>query len=690
MAKASNVLVPLLLLAVVGGGAAYYASTQGGSEPAPIVAPTPTPAKPVEPTPAPQPVRPVTAQAHQEPERTAVVANTTESDAPQGVRGRVLLPDGRPAAKVPVMLVENFMNDAIRIFLINRGGKSNNTMIAASGVTADDGSFALGVRQLGKAFDLRIVSPDHPEKNVPQIKVREGDWFQVQDQRLEQGLVVHGHVLEEDTQRGIANATVWLAANNQAHTMIATPGRERGISAVTDDKGFYRFTAAPTQGLVTLTAEAEGFASSPVENRQLEVDAPNEINIMVVAGQPIVGVIVDPSGNPIVGATVTANGLSQKTPQAASVTSGAEGKFEFPSLRNGPYNVVGSMAGYVDAREQPVMAGDTEVKLVLGVRPSVKLRVLGANRAPVKSYRLALMRYFPNNPAGVGKVLDFPDRNVTPGDYPAEFNGEWAVIRNVPPGEFRWQIADNAHAKTLSPPFTVVENGTTPEVVAELTLGGVLTGTVIDDTGKPVPDATVSTDMNGGAAADIGLLDLFKSMMPEKHTKTSVKTDAQGRFRITKLAFADYMVRVAHPAFCEGVAIDIKLETPGQVLDVGVVQLARGAVVEGITFVAGQPMGQVKVQLSSPMPAPVPPVPGQPVPEARPMPTMFHAQAVSDGDGHYRLLKRVPPGTYKVTASRETAENPFFKMIDMKDTEQEIVIAPGQERAELNFNLVKR
>ena len=688
MSNISKILVPLLLLGVAAGGVAYYFSTQGGTEPAPVVtAPPAAPPKPVESLPQ-QPV-PVTTQAPQEPPvRTAVVPNTTDSESPQGVRGRVLLPDGRPAANVPVMLVENFMNDAIRIFLMNRTSKSTSTSVAASGTTAEDGTFALGVRLLGKAFDLRIVSPDHPEKNVPQIKVREGDWFEVPDQRLEQGLVVHGHVLEEDSQRGIAGATVWLSSNNQTHAMIATPGRERGVSTTTDDKGFYRFTAAPTMGLVTLTAEAEGFASSPADNRQLKADAPNEINLMMVTGQPIAGVVVDSAGNPIGGAAVTAHGLSAKTPQTASVTSQADGTFQFPSLRTGPYNVVASMAAYVDAREQPVMSGETALKLVLGVRPSVKLRVLSQNRTPVKSYRLALMRYFPNNPAGVGKVLDFADRSVTPADYPAEFNGEWALIRNVPIGEFRWQVTDSAHAKTLSAPFTVAEGGPMPEVVTELTLGGVLTGTVIDDTGKPVAEANVTTDMNGGPAADIGILDIFKSMMPEKHTKTQVKTDAQGRFRITKLAFADYMVRVAHPDFCEGTAIDIKLENPGQVLDVGVVQLSRGAVVEGITYVGGQPMGQVQVQVSTPV-APQQVAPGQPA-EPRALPVMFHAQVVSDGDGRYRLLKRVPPGTYKITASRQTAENPFNRIIDMKDSERQFVVAPGQDRAEINFNLVQR
>jgi hypothetical protein len=112
-------------------------------------------------------------------------------------------------------------------------------------------------------------------------------------------------------------------------------------------------------------------------------------------------------------------------------------------------------------------------------------------------------------------------------------------------------------------------------------------------------------------------------------------------------------------------------------------------VVEGVTMIAGEPVGQVQVQVSTPMPTQPVAQPGQPA-EARPFPVMFHAQVVSDGDGRFRLLKRVPPGTYKVTASRQTAENPFMRMIDMKDTEQQLVINPGQERAELNFNLVKR
>jgi hypothetical protein len=50
----------------------------------------------------------------------------------------------------------------------------------------------------------------------------------------------------------------------------------------------------------------------------------------------------------------------------------------------------------------------------------------------------------------------------------------------------------------------------------------------------------------------------------------------------------------------------------------------------------------------------------------------------------------VPPGTYRVTASRQTAENPFMGILDQKDTEQQMVVRPGQDRIEINFNLARR
>lgn len=691
MSQAAKIAVPLVLLAAAGVGTFLYLQRT------PSVAPV-APEQPVSATveqPTEQPVRvntaPVTAEVvdpqPQEPLRVA--ANTVLSEAyanaPQGVRGRVLLPNGGPAGEVPVYLLESSMNDPIKVFLANKTGTI--TPPAAATLTAADGTFALGVRAPGKTFDVRVVSEVHPEINHQGIKVRDEDWISVGDLTLEIGAIVQGRVIEEGSMVPVAGAAVFLANTQQAHSMIATPGRERGMHVETDAAGQFRFTNAPRQGMVNISVEAPGFATSPLLNQQVKPDTINEFVIEVVRGQPIAGVVVDAEGKPVGNVTITASGLSMKTPQTAQAVSATDGTFRFASLRDGPYQLLTLSSQHGELKLSPVLAGDTEVKLVLQERAYAKLRVRAANGGPVKAYKLSLKRSFPNNALGIGNVPEFADRRMTPVDY----EGEWCIVRGLPTGEFVFQITDNDHAKTLSPAFTVTAGGPPPEVDATLTLGSTITGTIIDDRGSPVANATVTTDMNNGLAAGTGLFEIFKNFIPEKHTKSQVKTDRQGRFRISKLAYADYMVRVHHPDFCEGTAFDISLASEGQVVDAGVIQLSRGAILEGLTRVMGQPASQVKITVTVPPPETPAGLPTS-APEQQPkLQAMFSATAISDGDGTYRLLKRVPPGTYKVHASRQTGDNnPFNMLLDMKQSEQQLIVNPGQDVVRIDFNLDKR
>ncbi|MFY9344049.1 MAG: carboxypeptidase regulatory-like domain-containing protein, partial [Planctomycetota bacterium] len=602
---------------------------------------------------------------------------------------------GAVAANVPVMLLESALNDPVQMFLNNKLGKTSPPL--ASALTAPDGTFALGLRKVGKGVDLRVVSEEHPEFHLQQIKVREGDWYDAKDVQLEAGVAVSGRVVETNTKTPVANATVYLASSHQSHAMLATPGRERGVPTTTSPDGTFRFANGPRQGLVNLVAEAQGYATAQILNQQLRTDGANDFTLEVELGQPIAGVVVDANGQPVGNVTVNANGLSSKTPQAGTAVTGSDGTFQFASLRAGPYQLTTASPQHAEAKAPLVMTGEMEVKIVLATRGSVRLKVLAANGQALKSYRVSLKRWFPNNPLGIANVMDWPDRSITPADYPTDFGGEFALVKGLPAGDFRFQLTDAVHAKTLSPGFTIVEGGPPAEVIATLTLGGAIIGTVTDDRGTPIADAVIATDMNGGIAADTGLFDIFRTMMPEKHTKATARTDAQGRFRISKLAFAEYMVRASHPNYCEGSSINLKLENEGQVVDAGVIQLALGAVLEGLTFIGGEPAGQVKVTVSTPMNVdtlPSTPKDGTPAPSQQPSGparVLFNATVQSDGDGRFRLLKRVPPGTYKVVASRPGSGNDVFSsLLDMKESAQEVTVAPGQETVTLTFNLGRR
>ncbi|MGB3969920.1 MAG: carboxypeptidase regulatory-like domain-containing protein, partial [Planctomycetota bacterium] len=589
-----------------------------------------------------------------------------------------------------VLLLESALSDPVQMFLANRMGKVSPPL--AQALTAADGTFALGLRRVGNLVDLRIVSDDHPEQSLQQIRVREHDWFDAKDLVLEAGVPVSGRVIETHSGTPVADATVYLASSHQSHAMTATPGRERGVPMTTGPDGTFRCANGPRQGLVNLVAEAKGFATAQILNQQLKPDGTNDFTLELELGQPIAGMVVDAAGAPVADVTVNANGLSSKTPQAGSAITANDGTFQFPSLRAGPYQLTTSSPRHAEAKVPLVMAGELEVKVVLATRGSVLLKVLAANGQAVKSYRLSLKRCFPNNPLGIGNVIDWPDRAITPADY--RDHGGFALVKGMPAGDFTFQIIDQAHAKTLSPAFTIVEGGPPVEVVATLTLGGVITGTVVDDRGAPIAGAVVTTDMNGGIG-DNPLGEIFRNLMPEKHTSATARTDAQGRFRLTRLAFAAYMLRASHPSYCEGNALDLKLENEGQVVDAGVIQLPLGAVIEGITQVGGEPAGQVKVTLSTAMTTenlPAAPKDGAPTrPAAGPQRGLFHAAVHSDGDGRFRLLKRVPPGTYRIAASRPASGNNLFESIfDMKESAQEVTIAPGQETVTLTFHLGRR
>ncbi|MFT4513120.1 MAG: hypothetical protein ACI89X_003524 [Planctomycetota bacterium] len=686
MSNVAKLALPILLVAAAAGGAFYYFNQDDVTPVAP-----PSGAPPAVVIKDLDPDKPKVVEADntvRDPQRVEATGATgnAHSDAPQGVKGKVLLPNGEPAIGVTVMLLENAMSDPITMFLKNKTGQVSPPL--ASSVTFEDGSFALGVVKAGDSVDLRVVSEDHPEIAKSPLKLSSGDWHDTGDLRLEVGLVVQGRVVELLSKAGVANATVYLNSTNRSHAMTATPGRERGISVLTDGAGHYRFDNAPRLGLVNLKVEVEGYASTNLLSQQIRTDAPNQFTLEVERGRSITGIVVADDGERITGAKVIATGLSTKTPQTETVYSDDEGEFEFIALRGGPYRLQVSAKRYADVAV-PLVLTDEDQKVVMPKRGSVHLKVLTASGRAVKSYRLSLKRSFPNNPNNIGNVMDFPDRTVSPRNY----SGQWAAIDGLPSGLFRFQLMERNHAKTLSEPFTVEQGADPIEVTVILTKGGEIRGTVIDENGAPVAGATVASDMNAGLAANTGIFEMFRSMIPEKHTTRNVKTDSQGRFRISTLSYADYMLRVSHPKYCEGSKIDIKLTQEGEVIDAGVIQLMKGTLIEGITTVDGNPAGQVKIVISIPAAA------NQAVPNAAPNTPeamaeasrrLFSTKSLSDGDGHFVMLKRVPPGTYKLTAARHSQDNPFGALLDMKQSERELIVSPGQERATVNFNLSSR
>lgn len=681
MNSAAKIIVVICLLGAVLAGAIFFLlqpdSQPVVQPPAPRVQEDPPPVPSNDPVVAPEPVR-VEQPASG---RTTVRVESdqgTGGSLPQGVLGRVLTPAGLPLEGALVFLMRSASADPIEIFLANKRGEIIPPV--ATGKTDGEGRFRLGTQKPGTAYDVRVITDSYPELHHRSVRIKDNDWYDAGDLRLETGVVVQGRVIEEGTMVPIPGAKVHLQSTNAAHTLLATPGREKGLPAETDAGGFFRYDNAPRNSTISLSAEAPGFARVEKLNLVLQQEAPNEFNIELARGLSIIGYVVSTQGAPVPGAKVTATALSSKVPQTAQADTDRDGRFELFALREGPFQLMASAPQYEEKTERPILAGAQDVRLILEQRGMARVRVLARTGAAIKDFTLSLKRSFPNNPLGIGNVPEFRDQRVTPRD----FEGDFYLVKGIPNGDFVFQIAANNHARTLSAPFTIAAGGPVPEVVVEMTMGGVILGRVVDDRGNPVAGATVSTDMNGGFAAETDFGALFKQFMPDRITKTSTRTAADGRYRLPLLAYGDYMLRVAHADYCEGTAVNVKVESETEI-PLPDIRLVRGTIVRGLAMVDGQPAGQVKIQIGPPM--------GQtPELDENGMPKMtFMSSCLSDSDGRFQFLKRVPPGNYQIHASKQAGDNnPFVTLLQVKQTARDLQVLAGQEVIEQNFNIPRQ
>jgi hypothetical protein len=138
------------------------------------------------------------------------------------------------------------------------------------------------------------------------------------------------------------------------------------------------------------------------------------------------------------------------------------------------------------------------------------------------------------------------------------------IVREIPPGDF----GVTAKYKLCVSQFSTVkiEPDRMSEVRFDLLPGGLVSGTVVDRSGAPVPKTRVawmasSTDSN----AEVG---------------PSAETDAEGRYRLEGVPLGSFRLHVYHLHFKHWIRENLSLRDPSDVLVVDAV-LERGTRVSG-------------------------------------------------------------------------------------------------------------
>ncbi len=659
----------LLILALVGGaGFGIYLTFSSDDTPPPIFVPEDEPAD----NPEEKPIAPVKTAI-----KTPAVSDRKQvdtrisaaEDSAQGVNGRVIDSSGAPIGDVDVYLVEGHGKNIFQAMMLAQKGVIYPPV--AQTVTNDHGLFELGLQRHDpeKTYELRFVGSRHSDKTLPGITIFKEKWYDAKDVVMDLGLAVHGRItVQGNALLPIAGATVSIKTNANVPILSPTPGREDGITAITDEQGYYRIENVAA-GIATVAAVAEQYARVERQNTQITAGGQHEINFELPKGRMITGVVTDADGNPISGAKINAIAISSKTTMAIDTRSEKDGAFKLIGLVDGPFQLNVNAQEYVGRQIKPVMAGTMDQVVVLEQQGSALLRVISKSNKLIKNYTFMIKTYHEGqehygNVQG-GQVTRVRSSDLKDGAYP---------VSGLNPGAYVFEVYAKKYAKTYSQNFTITLGAQEPLIVVEMLAGGKLEGIVLSSDGTPLSGVTVRTMPN--FLDENPFTTMFSPLIPFKITKQQVKTNSQGRYRLNTLAPGVYQLKFTHPAYSD---VYLKEQTceEGQLMKIGNVTMDRGTIVSGTVLVDNVPTAQVKVTISA---VNTPGIPGATV-------SPFSSDAITDNEGRFTIRRRLPPGSYEARAARQTVGNPILQVVDFAKTQQKFQVQRGQETYELHFTM---
>ena len=279
---------------------------------------------------------------------------------------------------------------------------------------------------------------------------------------------VSGRV-EDEYGRPVAGAEIWIGAE-------MGPALHGSVAGITDDDGRFEVEYVSRGQLVAATAE--GHAPSPCFLAEVLIDH-GDVFVLVVTRQAgsVTGIVTNEMGEPLEDvrialgdtprprADVLPNGQRPWSPLPRHVRTGADGRFVFDFVEEGPVNVRARAVDHA-LTVQPIEVArglTTDVALVLRRGGAIVGRVLDAGGEPSSGARIRIEQPFAEPLAQLRARAD------ADGTFRLE---------NVPPGTVHVDISDRGIEGKVKASVEVVAGADTRldvQIPAPVKLTGVLT-----------------------------------------------------------------------------------------------------------------------------------------------------------------------------------------------------------------------
>ena len=500
-------------------------------------------------------------------------------------------------------------------------------------VTAKDGKFEFAAMPAG-TFRFVATHAEHAPGTSPLVTLDGKVAREDVKIELQAGATVKGRVVDTNKQ-GVASARVRVGAvavNRRA--MIFEAPRQ----AYTNEKGEFELKGLPRRALQAVALHEAG-ASQSVDIDTTNGDV-NDVTLTLDVTGTIAGVVVDPNGQPIEGAQVTAGPSFADNRQQMDFSAfrlrgfpqaltDASGGWKLVGLAPGNYQVTASRSeragrGFMGGGEgTPAKTGDTGVKITLPPAGSIKGKVqLSDGSAP------------PMFTVGVGFTSQVGNADGT------------FVIEDVAPQKYELNVRGPTF-QTRAVEVTVEPSKTADAGTITVEKGRQIAGHVVLD-GKPVPGATVYAGRlifgNGSTSnAQFG---------PMGQSTKKDTTDDQGSFSLSGFPPGDITIVAEHETLGRSRGVRLPTMLPGQT-DL-TLTLEKFGALTGVLRQGGKPAEGVFVSCQSTT------IPGA-------------IYSVASGpDGSYRF-DRLAPDVYKVSATLG------MPMSGMKFYSKQVEVPSGKE-----------
>lgn len=479
--------------------------------------------------------------------------------------GRVVGPQGEPVPGVQISQTESRE--------VWNGDRPISITASARGVgqTDRDGRFRL--TELDTAadttVDLQFSKQGYKGRLLRGVEIPEGGGTPL-EVALEKGETLEGRVL---TGRGDPVAGAEVAATRQEPSMIGAGYGSSFLQTLTDGDGLYRLEGLESGSYdIAATSPEQETVSSVLEVRP----GANRLDLTLPGGVEVDGLVVDPAGSPVPGATVSLRTFPEG--RILHTESRADGAFRLRAVADGDYRLAGQADGFaLTVQENAVVhvAGQAVHGLELRLERGTVLtgRLLGFT--PDELRRIRIQAYRQPDPAG-----------RTPGD----FSRNTAIIQD---GRYRipslsagtWQVMAMAGSRSAQGTVTIDPGTEQVSLDLEAPSGFTLSGRVLLD-GAPLAGATVILTGRAAAATE----------EPGRGGQDSIAWD--GGFKIPGLKAGAYRLVVSGAG---GIVDDREIEIAGD--QTVAIEISTGNLSGQVLSASGEPIAGALVSLATKTPS---------------------------------------------------------------------------------------